>query len=76
MTIRFNTPLLAKDLDNARKRRKISWDRTATRTNVQASTLYSLQKGKIHDITVTTLARILDFIGTTDIEKYMYDDGE
>lgn len=76
MTIRFNSELLMRDVDIIRKRRRISMQRASIRMEINSSTLYNLQSGKIKDITVTTLARILHFLGTTDVAKYIYDDGE
>lgn len=76
MTIRFNSQLLMADVEKARKRRKISMLRAARRMGLHTSTLYNLLTGKISDITVTTLARLLDFLGDTDVGKYLYDDGE
>lgn len=76
MTIRFNSKLLMVDVEKARKRRKISMLRAARRMDLHTSTLYNLMNEKISEITVTTLARLLDFLGETDVGKYLYDDGE
>lgn len=76
MAIRFNSALLAHDLDVCRRRRKMTMHKAATRMDITQSTMSGLKNGKIKDITVTSLARILDFMGTTDIEKYIYEDGE
>jgi len=76
MTIRFNSALLVKDVEAARKRRKISMMRASHRMGLHTTTIYNLKNGKIQEITVSTLARILDFLGETDIGKYIYDDGE
>ena len=76
MTIKFNVELLIKDLELVRKRRKISMQRAAYRMGVHTTTIYNLKSGKIKDITVHTLARIVDFIDNPDISKYIYDDGE
>lgn len=76
MAIRFNSALLSQDLEAKRRQRKITRNKAATRIGVTPSTLTGLKNGKIRDITVTSLARILDFLGTSDISKYIYDDGE
>lgn len=76
MAIRFNSALLAQDLETARKRRRLSMHKAANRMNITQSTMSGLRNGKIKDITVTSLARIMDFMGITDIDKYIYEDGE
>lgn len=76
MTIRFNSKLLIHDLDVVRTRKRLSLCKVATRIKISQSTLSALRSGKVQEITVTTLARIIDFLDNTDIEKYIYDDGE
>lgn len=76
MAIRFNSSLLARDIETARKRHKLTLHKASVRIGVTQSTLSGLKSGKVKEITVTSLARILDFLGTNDIEKYIYDDGE
>lgn len=76
MSIRFDTALLIKDVDATRKRRKISMLRAANRMGLHAATIYNMRSGKNQEITVSTLARIIDFLGNSDISKYIYDDGE
>lgn len=76
MTIRFNSYQLMLDFDAYRKQKKISLNKAANRAEVQPSTIIGMRSGKVQDITVTTLARMLHFMNETDINIYIYDDGE
>jgi DNA-binding Xre family transcriptional regulator len=74
--IRFNSQQLIRDFDAVAKRRKISLNKAAVRSNIQPSTAANLRTGKVEEITVITLARMLDFMDETDVGKYIYDDDE
>lgn len=76
MAIRFDSALLSQDLETFRKRKRLSLHKVSQRTGVHQTTLSSLRSGIIKDITVTTLARIVYFLGDSDISKYIYNDGE
>lgn len=76
MAIRFNSELLVQDIAAARKRRHLSEYRAAERMGLNQTTLMRLRNGTIVEITVSTLAKIMHFLGQTDIEKYIYEDGE
>lgn len=56
------------------RRKRITLNRAAHRCEIHFSTLSGLKAGSIRDITVTTLARMLDFMEVTDIEKYIYEE--
>lgn len=71
MDARFDTELLVADFDNLRRRRKLSVYRAAKRCGIDPGTLRSMMEGRIQHITVNTLAKMLQFIETTDIEKYL-----
>lgn len=76
MSVRFDTQRFFLDFDASRKRRKISINRAAARADLHPSTLHNLATGKISDITVNTLAKMLDFMGKTDINQYIVTDEE
>lgn len=76
MAIRFDSQRLIRDFDVIRRKRKITLNKAAVRCKIQPSTLSGIRNGKINDITVTTLARMLDFMNKTDVAEYIMDDGE
>lgn len=71
MSVRFDSHQLMLDFDAVRRRKKISEYRAATRCDIDPGTLAKLRNGTIEHITVNTMARMLDFMGTTTIEKYL-----
>ena len=76
MSARFDSHQLMADFDAVRKRRKISDYRAAQRCAIDPGTLAKLRTGEVQHITVTTMAKMLEFIGTTNIEKYLHSEGE
>lgn len=73
MQDKFDSGLLIKDFDAAVRRKKLSRYRAALRCGIDPGTLTKLRTGEIQHITVTTMAKMLNFIGTTNIEKYLYE---
>lgn len=76
MLDKFDSGRLVQDFDAAVRRKKISRYRAAVRCGIDPGTLAKIRTGEIQHITVTTMAKMLNFIGTTNIEKYLYSEGE
>jgi hypothetical protein len=74
MSVKFNSAQVIRDFESVAKRKRISIHRAAVRVDIEPSTIYGLRSGAIKDVTVTTLARMLDFMGETDVGKYIYED--
>ena len=74
--LRFNTELLIRDFDIVRRRRKLSTYKVAARLDIAQNAFNRMRAGVAKEITVTSLVRMMDFMGETDIAKYIYDDGE
>lgn len=72
MDVNFDSALLAQDFDLARRRKKLTSYKAAMRCGIDPTTLRRIIKGEIKHITVNTMARMIYFIGTTDIKKYIY----
>lgn len=74
MSIRFNSAQLLADFDAFRRRQHISLHKAATRADIQPNMIRGIRSGKIQDITVTSMARMLEYMGVYDITPYIYDD--
>lgn len=71
MSIRFDSRQLALDFDRNRKVHRISLNKACKRAKVHPSTVTGVLGGTIKDITANTAARMLDYMGVTNIEKYI-----
>lgn len=71
MTARFDTKQLMADFDTVRKRKELSDYAAAHRCGIDPGSIQKIRSGEIQHITVTTMAKMLEFIGTTNIEKYL-----
>lgn len=70
----FDTKALHADFAAAAKRHKVSIHKALERIGVQYGTYRRMGTGEIRAITVITLARMLDYIGNYDIQKYIIEE--
>jgi DNA-binding Xre family transcriptional regulator len=72
--IRFDTEALIADFVADCKRRRISRFRACIRIGVAPTSMSKMVSGKINDVTVHTLARLMTAMNKTDISKYIIEE--
>jgi DNA-binding Xre family transcriptional regulator len=72
--IRFDTEALIEDFIADCKRRRISRFRACMRIGVPPTSMSRMVSGKISDVTVHTLARLMAAMNKTDISKYIIEE--
>lgn len=72
--IHFDTHQLIEDFKSDCKRRKISVYRASRRVGLIPNTLSKISSGKVNDVTVHTLAKIMAAMNKTDVSKYIIEE--